>query len=434
MASDQPGPSYGHSILIVGAGVFGLSTTLSLLRRTSQSPSNAINSTTSPLKSLPKPQIIVLDASHILPNPSGSSVDSSRIIRPDYPRLPYCRLATEAQVLWRDQSDDGWGGQGRYTESGLVSTADREDDDDTDVEGIRGRQCVKKALNNVRTLVANGMIGADDLIELDASEDITRVTGHTNGKALGRTGYLNRSSGWADAEASVKYALETIRKEDTEGRVQIMNGKRVRSLIFSNDFDGKLAERRCTGVELKNGKQLYASLVVLATGAWTPSIIDLEGRAVATGQILAYLELTPQEQRRLEDKPVFLNWSRGMFIIPPRNQELKIARHAFGYRNPKLMSRPGLPSDRSLGEEEKVEISTPEAGHPVPPEGQKACRDMLQDLFADSDLAARPFSRTRICWYCDTYEPISHPHLHLDPDPLHKPPLSLSLKPVLHPS
>jgi hypothetical protein len=68
-------------ILIIGAGVFGLSTALELSRR---GYSN----------------ITILDR-HVPPVPDGSSVDISRVVRPDYADAFYARMGMEAIAGWQ---------------------------------------------------------------------------------------------------------------------------------------------------------------------------------------------------------------------------------------------------------------------------------------------------------------------------------------------
>src|ERR1700722_3080890 len=97
-----PPPS---SILIIGSGVFGLSTAYSL----SQNPLYAHTA------------LSVLDRSPF-PAPDASSIDSSRIVRADYSDPAYATLAASAQRAWRDASP-GALGEGRYSESGLVIVA-----------------------------------------------------------------------------------------------------------------------------------------------------------------------------------------------------------------------------------------------------------------------------------------------------------------------
>src|ERR1700712_2205203 len=117
MAPDPP-----PSILILGSGVFGLSTALALSTRPS------FKHTT----------ITVLDRSPF-PSPDGSSVDTSRIIRADYSDPAYASLAASAQEIWRQQGPSDLGGEGRYSESGLVLAADK---------GRQGEKYVRESLEN----------------------------------------------------------------------------------------------------------------------------------------------------------------------------------------------------------------------------------------------------------------------------------------------
>src|SRR4051794_38693428 len=99
------------SILIVGAGVFGLSTALALAKR----PQTWGNTT-----------ITVLERSSVRPTPDAASVDKSRIIRSDYSDPAYAALAAAAQTEWRKQGPDELGGSGRYTEGGLILVANKD--------------------------------------------------------------------------------------------------------------------------------------------------------------------------------------------------------------------------------------------------------------------------------------------------------------------
>jgi len=355
-------------ILVIGAGAFGLGTTLSLLSKP------AYNAT----------RITIVDSSTQLPNPSGSSVDANRIVRADYAYVHYSRLAIEAQKLWRDTSAQGWGGEGRYHEPGFVLTAD----------AGQGAY-VSQALDSVLSLAAaDGGLDLSKIKELHSQNDIRKATGYE--EVSGSYGYANYNSGWADAESCVAYALKRIQKEGGD-RVTIKSGARVERLSFSGD--------ECTGVELADGESIKADLVILAAGAWSPTLIDLQGRCLATGQTLAFIDITDEEQAAMADRPTIMNLSRGMFIIPPRDNKLKIARHGFGYINPVQIPRrniqPGLANGEITPERyEYVDVSVPKAGVPVPLEGQEALREALHELVPH--MADRPFTRTRICWYCDT--------------------------------
>jgi sarcosine oxidase/L-pipecolate oxidase len=140
--------------------------------------------------------------------------------------------------------------------------------------------------------------------------------------------------------------------------------------------------------------------VILATGAWTGALVNLQGRATATGQILAYFPITDDEQAHLRKMPVLLNMTTGLFIIPPANNVLKVARHGYGYLNPTNILDPD-------GSGEMITVSLPltvwDNGGiemSIPQEGHEALRLALREMAPS--VAERPFTKERICWYTDT--------------------------------
>jgi len=396
------------NILVVGAGVFGLSTALALLERPQYDES----------------RIAIIDSSLALPNPVGSSVDASRIIRADYANPSYAKLACLAQTHWRDQTPTGWGGQGRYSQTGFVLT------------GEKGQEAyVREAMHNVQDLARQGLpMELDKIQQLNNHSDIRKATGLVG--VSGETGYANWNSGWADAEACVAFAIHKVKSHpNNNGRVSIKPNTKVARLAFSPKT------HQCTGVHLPNDSTILADLTILATGAWTPSILDLSNHALATGQALAFVKLTQQEQDYLANTPVTMNFARGTFIIAPHPQthELKIARHGFGYRNPisvsHAQSNPSSASPPSSTDSNtfvEAEVSVPRTDTQIPIEAEHALRDALAELFPPSfdasmkpsnypeslrDVSKRPFTNTRLCWYTDTpsgnfiidYPPLAHP-------------------------
>lgn len=350
------------SILIIGSGVFGLSTAHALSKR--------------PLFS--KSQITVLDRSPF-PSPDGSSIDSSRIIRADYSDPAYASLAAEAQDTWRDTSTSGLGGQGRYSENGLVLVAD---------SGRQGEKYVKESFENVKRIMSHD---EEAVKVLGSKETIEKFMG--TGGGSGEWGYVNVRSGWADAEASMRWLRSRV---EATGRVYFEQGE-AKSLLR----DGK----QVYGARLKDGRELIADLVIVAAGAWSGALVDLRGRATASGQVMAYLDLTAEEQEDLGGKPILLDLSTGMFVIPPRNKVLKVARHGYGYCNPVSIPNPDL-SASSPDPSTQITVSLPRTSYDskshldIPQEGKAACRQALERMLPR--LSNRPFSHTRICWYTDT--------------------------------
>ncbi|KKY28611.1 putative fructosyl amino acid oxidasesarcosine oxidase [Phaeomoniella chlamydospora] len=298
----------------------------------------------------------------------------------------------EAQHLWRQNSslEDDWGAGGRYTESGVVYVADK---------GARGdgEKYLQSALQNVRKLAEDdpgigGRNGQEGIKELHSTGEIEDVMGK-GALGAGTWGYLNEGSGWANAEKCVDFAVKKLEQEGLpRGRLTILTGQKVKRLIYS-DY-GKSVK----GALLESGDAIEADLTILATGCWTPALVDLRGRAVATGQALGYVDITEEEQSILGDLPVILNENDGTFIIPPRDRLLKIARHGYGYRNPIKIPNP-MPGK----EGEQIEVSVPVVGEEVPSEGQEVCRQALKNMVhLKPGPADREWAKTRVCWYCDT--------------------------------
>jgi sarcosine oxidase/L-pipecolate oxidase len=148
---------------------------------------------------------------------------------------------------------------------------------------------------------------------------------------------------------------------------------------------------------VKGGGVRRAELVIVATGAWTGGLVDLRGRATATGQALVYLDLTAEEQEELGKMPVLLNVSTGIFIIPPSNRVLKVGRHAYGYSNPTKIPHP---TGEGLVEVSLPRTAVDDPGQWVPREAEEDCRAGLREMIPS--LADRPFTKSRICWYSDT--------------------------------
>ncbi|SPO05019.1 related to fructosyl amino acid oxidase [Cephalotrichum gorgonifer] len=368
------------SVLIIGSGVFGLSTAHALATRPSFSST----------------KITLVDRiTHIkdgdMPSTDAASMDSSRIIRADYADPTYTRLADEAQAFWRQQGDGELGGGGRYSESGMLVVG---------VEGTGGMKYVKESYRNVKELAEEGGYG-EKIVEYGSSEAVTGFLG-TGAKGSGDWGYLNKVSGWANAEKGMAWLLDQVKRT---ARVEFVGGT-VDSLVW----DGEKGE--VTGARLADGTTLGAELVIVAAGAWTGALVDLRGLCTATGQVLGYIDITEEEQEKLKDMPVVLNLSSGLFIIPPRDRVLKAARHAYGYLNPvDIPSSKVLQKKVSLDSKEGGELGTMRISLPrtsadseprLPLEAEVDLRRAIEQFIPISGLNDRPFSSRRICWYADT--------------------------------
>ncbi|KAF5380555.1 hypothetical protein D9615_004704 [Tricholomella constricta] len=333
-----------EKVLIVGAGCFGVSTAYHILKRGFT-------------------DVTVLDRSHILPAPDAASNDLNRIVRSSYSDLFYTRLAREAIASWKDR--EVWGDT--YHESGVV------------VLGLSNKQAY-----------------ADDAYQNDVASG-ARIKPLANAAAIRaafpsdvptasfeeHAGYLNSDSGWANAGQGLATMIS---------KVISLGGKVLSGKTASNVIRG--AGGRVTGIQCHDGMIYEASVVVIATGSWTPSafpdIISNHTYGLSTGQCIAMLQLTEEEAERYKECPVVLDFSSGFYIFPPTDKGvIKMAMHLAGYTH----TNGGVSTPRTV-------TTDAERGLLIPKSNIQQMRKHLREVYPE--LAKKPFFATRLCWYNDS--------------------------------
>ncbi|KAH8663445.1 FAD dependent oxidoreductase [Tricladium varicosporioides] len=340
-----------NSILIVGAGVFGLGAASELAARGYQN-------------------ITVVDR-FPPPVPDGSSVDISRVIRADYADPIYARMASEAQALWRTEYNE------HYHQSGLVILS--ETPKHPYIEG-----CIKalKDLNQPTNHIANGN---------DAKKKYPALTGDMSGTY----GYINTAGGWANAAAAIKQ----LAFKCAQRGVSFISGPR--GTVTQLQRRGN----KITGIEVLSGPAITADHIILATGAWTSRLVPTYESVISTGQPVGFLQLTQDEADRLRKMPVCINLSSGFFVFPPTldTNILKVARHGFGYENPVNVKYP--PAQKNMPALQKT-VSGPRRdingarASSIPADADAALRRGIRQLLPE--FADRLWGMTRLCWYTDT--------------------------------
>lgn len=334
-----------HTILIVGAGVFGLSTALEL-------------------KSRGYRNVTVLDR-YLPPVPDGSSVDISRVIRPDYADPLYARMGQEALDGWKTEYKNC------YHHSGFVMLSE-----------TSSNPYIEKSMEIARR---NGRV-------LDKYENGNELKGIYPGIQANLDGiraYHNAEGGWADAELSIWH----LSRRCSQAGVSFVTGARgtVRSLQRTGSH--------IVGVNVASGDFIPASQVIVSTGAWSNLLLDISHTASASGQPLAFIQLTPDEARSLEKSPVMINLTSGVFCFPPTpgTNILKLARHSYGFA-----------TSISTDDRSKRTVSSPKRDRNnadqsfLPNDAETALRDGLRQLLPR--FADHPWSSCRLCWYTDTPE------------------------------
>ncbi|KAH8812759.1 FAD dependent oxidoreductase [Xylogone sp. PMI_703] len=333
--------SHHDTILIVGAGVFGLSTALELSQRGYKN-------------------ITVIDRM-LPPVPDGSSVDVSRIIRCDYSDPFYMRLGTEAIKAWSSGPFRPY-----YYNSGFVLTS--EEKHDVFLEKLKG------------LLRSQGLQFKD----FKTTQELIRAFPHLKDVKHDFTGYINPNAGWADAAGAIR-ALASL---CSEAGVSFITGSRgtLTSLKVDNS--------RVVGVNVSEGPPILASKVILATGAWTNRYLDLTHAVASSAQPVGFIQLTPEEAKEISQIPVVINMTSGFFIFPPTpyNHILKVARHSHGFDTT-------VKVDGRVISAPKADTNNATSSY-LPDDADQALREGLRQVVPK--FAEKPWMRRRLCWYTDT--------------------------------
>ena len=270
------------SVVVVGAGIFGLAGALELERRGYG--------------------VTLVNAGPI-PHASAASNDVSRMVRMDYgaDRL-HCRLGSEAISGWR-RWNARWG-RDLYHEDGLLflSSGPLEE------ESFEG--------HSYRTLSEEGWSPE----RLGSEEIATRYPGWNADYYI--DGYFNQRGGWAEATAVVSL---------------LAGEARARGICVKTEAVAEIARGsgRVTGVIAADGTEIRADRVVAAAGVWTPSLLpELDGFIRLSGQPLLYFRPADPEPFR---PPRFPPWgadiaTTGWYGFPANREGIvKIGVHGPGY-------------------------------------------------------------------------------------------------------
>lgn len=361
MAPEDASP---RSILIIGTGVFGLTTLLELLSRKRYKDTHI--TVISP--SIPEH----LTSTNSLSNLSGDALapriasnDINRIIRVDYADPAYASLMSVARSRWLQTP----GLSQNYHESGLLLTAE------TDTPAA---DYLMKSLSNTTSL--NHQVQQfRNRVEVAGAVDPSSLA-----RVTGAFGYLNEQSGWANAGGSLEWLWQRISLESKSRNIKFVRSP-VEELIFPPD------RRKVLGATVAGGKTVSADLTILATGAWTPALLQLSGIASSRGQCLIYVDVSDEEAGRLKNVPAHFNLSKGCVFFPPTKKpdggwQIKVAQHTFGYSNP---------------QQARNATSLPAFPERLPAADHDTMVAFLNVCLPSVDISSREI-RTRMCWYLDT--------------------------------
>jgi glycine/D-amino acid oxidase-like deaminating enzyme len=226
-----------HSYIIVGAGVFGVSTAYHLIRR------------------YPDASITIVDRdAYDAESRVAASWDWNKVVRADYDDIVYCQMGIEAQDVFK--SDPLW--KPYFHETGIYWMC-RSD-------------YAQEVLDNYKKLGRKADLAAVPV------EEARKLYGglfddadYTGVKEV----LVNKTSGWAAAGDCLRAVTKHVLGLGVKYEVA-----EVTSLEFDRDA-------RCIGLKTAAGKTLYASHTILSTGAYTPKLLEISARTSGIPQLSA---------------------------------------------------------------------------------------------------------------------------------------------------
>ena len=287
------------SVVIVGAGMFGLTASLELQRRGYS--------------------VVVVDPGPV-PHPLASSNDISRMVRMDYgDDTLYMDLADQAMQGWRDWNKR-WGVE-LFHESGfLVMTSQPMAPGSFEFDSFA---LLSERGHNPQRLGSRTL--AQQYAQWNAEKYID--------------GYYNPLAGWAEAGQVVA----CLAAEALTCGIDLRTGTGVASLLE----DGS----QLLGVATTDGGKQRADVVLITAGAWTPTLLPQLGDVMtAVGQPIFYLRPPDPEPFRAHRFPPWAadTPKTGWYGFPvDQDGIVKVANHGLGKSMGPDDSRDLMPSDVS---------------------------------------------------------------------------------------
>lgn len=198
------------------------------------------------------------------------------------------------------------------------------------------------------------------------------------------SGYINRSSGWADAQK----AITVLRNECIEGGVTFICGREGTVASFKQDK----TTNKIVAAQTESGREIQGDYFVLAAGAWSTMLAPMHNSTISTAQVLAFINLTDAEMNAYKGLPLYIDYDSGWFCFPPHPEArvLKVAVHGWGYTRRTSRNDLSLPPTTTRSKRTNF----------APADGVSRLRSGLQTILPS--LADRSFDRIAVCWYNDT--------------------------------
>ncbi|QPG76071.1 hypothetical protein FOA43_003457 [Brettanomyces nanus] len=268
-------------IVVVGCGVFGLSTILALTNKGYR-------------------EIIGLDVSKV-PSPRSAATDYNKMLRVEYANILYAKLSVEALRSW--ENDPLF--KPYYKKVGrLVLSPYKEENKARLIYDKIGAENVKK-------------LGVDQrIVELRSSSEIGRLI-----------------PGFKDNQLSnplvARYKIDSALGESGKSLAGVYHECAKRGVKFIFGDGGHAIKIEEGKVIAKNGDVYLADKIIVSSGANTSALVDLNASVTAVGHFVSHVQLNDAQYDKYKKIPIFFSSEYGYFFPPdPKDHVIKIG-HTF---------------------------------------------------------------------------------------------------------
>ncbi|RSL69703.1 hypothetical protein CEP54_002164 [Fusarium duplospermum] len=384
-------PAKTDSIIIIGAGIFGLSTAIHLARR------GYTNVTVFDKQPYEKTLYSYTDGC------DAASADINKIIRSAYgAQTEYQDLSAEALKAW-----DAWNAELKaggssippgmtfndvvWINNGFLSLSDattlpdfeRATVDNMKASGQKGTQLINNDENHLRLAAEKG--------RASAMQPFSK-------KALG---VLDTTGGIAVADKACRFALH---KAKSLGVSFILDPTAGRLESTIQDANGKVI-----GIRTADGKSHSSTITIIAAGGWTPTLVpSLDNLAETTAGSVIILKIPESSPLRERFSPSrFPSYSfnmregaeGGIYGFPvDEHGHLKIGYRGTKYTNPKVQADGQERSEPITRWTEKEQITK------IPEQALRVLRKFLSEYLPELEPEGIDIWLTRLCWYNDSFD------------------------------
>nr|6Y4J_A Chain A, Fructosyl Peptide Oxidase [Escherichia coli] len=231
--------------------------------------------------------------------------------------------------------------------------------------------------------------GLDATVEWLDSEDeiLKRMPQLTRDQIKGWKAIFSKDGGWLAAAKAIKAIGEYLRDQ----------GVRFGFYGAGSFKQPLLAEGVCIGVETVDGTRYYADKVVLAAGAWSPTLVELQEQCVSKAWVYGHIQLTPEEAARYKNSPVVYNGDVGFFFEPNEHGIIKVCDEFPGFTRFKMHQPFGAKAPK------RISVPRSHAKHPtdtIPDASIVRIRRAIATFMPQ--FKNKPLFNQAMCWCTDT--------------------------------